>query len=214
MIDSQDVPPKKGRRPVSGMLRLLLVIVLVWIATGCLAERGLERTAAPARTVLKSSAAADDAPAKTAESEESAASGSATAAGEAKPDEKPDEKSQEAAPEGETAEAQTQEKPEEQPQDTPEEKPERPGKIVLDTEYDDRRVGDEQTDAVRAELGIVGDEALNRYVQSVAIRLLRHAPPRPFEYEFKIVDQTVPNAFALPGGKIYVSRGLLALVGS
>jgi len=108
--------------------------------------------------------------------------------------------------------------PSDAPSDEPapdEETPEKPpGRIVLDTEYDDRRVGDEQTEAVRAEMGIVEDEALERYVQSVAIRLLRHAPPRPFEYEFRIVDQTVPNAFALPGGKIFVSRGLLALVGS
>lgn len=210
---------------MSGMLRPLLVSVLVWISTGCLAERGLERTAAPARTVLKSSAATDESPAKAAESEgaatvdaesrspdptaeskaeagdASATEGgepeSATAAGESKSDEKPQEA-----------------KPEDESKDAPEEKPRRPGKIVLDTEYDDRRVGDDQTDAVRAEMGIVDDEALNRYVQSVAIRLLRHAPPRPFQYEFKIVDQTVPNAFALPGGKIYVSRGLLALVGS
>jgi predicted Zn-dependent protease len=87
-------------------------------------------------------------------------------------------------------------------------------RIILDTEYDDRRVGDEQTEAVRAEMGLVEDPELNRYVRSVATRLLRYAPPRRFEYEFGIVDQVVPNAFALPGGKIYVSRGLLALVGS
>ena len=182
---------------MSGMLRPLLLIVLVWIATGCLAERGFERTDAPARTVLKSSAAADEAPAKAAEAE-GAETKDAKSGG---PEPEPGEKSQEATPE-------------EKSQDVPAQKPRRPGKIVLDTEYDDRRVGDDQTDAVRAELGIVDDEALNRYVQSVAIRLLRHAPPRPFQYEFKIVDQTVPNAFALPGGKIYVSRGLLALVGS
>lgn len=87
-----------------------------------------------------------------------------------------------------------------------------PGRIVLDTPYDDRRVGEEQTDAVAAEMGIVEDPELNAYLQRVAKRLLRYAPPQPFEYTFKIVDQTVPNAFALPGGKIYVSRGLLALV--
>ena len=41
--------------------------------------------------------------------------------------------------------------------------------------------------------------------------LLRHAASSPFDYEFKIVDQAVPNAFSLPGGGIYVSRGLIAL---
>lgn len=87
-------------------------------------------------------------------------------------------------------------------------------RIVLDTEYDDARVGNDQTSLIEAEMGLVRDPALNAYVRSVALRLLRHAPDRPFDYEFKIVDQSVPNAFALPGGKIYVSRGLLALVTS
>lgn len=111
------------------------------------------------------------------------------------------------------AEPQGQEEEDEETK-KPEEEPKGPGRIVLDTPYDDRRVGEEQTDAVAAEMGLVEDPDLNAYVQRVAKRLLRHAPPRPFEYEFKIVDQTVPNAFALPGGKIYVSRGLLALVDS
>lgn len=87
-------------------------------------------------------------------------------------------------------------------------------RIVLDTVYDDARVGAEETPAIEAELGVLDDEALNAYVRRVALRLLQYAPPLPFDYEFKIVDQTVPNAFALPGGKIYVSRGLLALVTS
>jgi predicted Zn-dependent protease len=87
-------------------------------------------------------------------------------------------------------------------------------RIVLKTAYDDQRVGEDQDDSIEAELGLVKDEKLLQYVRSIGIRLVRHAPPQPFDYEFKIVDQTVPNAFALPGGKIYVSRGLLALVQS
>ena len=86
------------------------------------------------------------------------------------------------------------------------------GRIVLDTAYDDRKVGEDQTAEIEAELGLVEDEELLEYVRSVGIRLLRHAPPQPFDYEFKVVDQSAPNAFALPGGKIYVSRGLLALI--
>ncbi len=101
-----------------------------------------------------------------------------------------------------------------EPADDENEKKSGPGRVVLDTVYDDRRVGEDQTESIEAELGLVADEALNRYVRSVAVRLLRHAPNRPFDYEFKIVDQSAPNAFALPGGKIFVSRGLLALVTS
>jgi len=90
----------------------------------------------------------------------------------------------------------------------------RPGRIVLKTVYDDQRVGEEQSGAIEAEMGLIENEKLLEYVRSVGIRLLRYAPTRPFDYEFNIVDQRVPNAFALPGGKIYVSRGLLALVQS
>jgi predicted Zn-dependent protease len=95
-----------------------------------------------------------------------------------------------------------------------EEKGSKPGRIVLKTVYDDQRVGEEQRQVIEAEMGLVEDEELLEYVRSIGIRLLPHAPPRPFDYEFKVVDQRVPNAFALPGGKIYVSRGLLALVES
>jgi predicted Zn-dependent protease len=41
--------------------------------------------------------------------------------------------------------------------------------------------------------------------------LLRGLPRRDFAYRFAIVDEMEPNAFALPGGYIFVSRGLLAL---
>lgn len=95
-----------------------------------------------------------------------------------------------------------------------EEKRKQRRRMLLKTAYDDRTVGEEQTAIIAAELGIYADEELERYVHSVAVRLLRHAPPQPFDYEFKIVDQIVPNAFAVPGGKIYLSRGLLALVDS
>lgn len=213
MIDSPQVPPKEVRRSVARKL-LFILLVLVLTTTGCLAERGLERPTAPTRTVLETTAASGATPAEDAD-EPDAAGSAEPAATPATPDEPAADAAPDAgdakAGEGDSDAAGDGESKDGEPKD---EKPTDPGKIVLDTEYDDRRVGDDQTDAVQAEMGLVTDEALNRYVQSVAIRLLRHTPSRPFEYEFKIVDQTVPNAFALPGGKIYVSRGLLALVGS
>jgi len=198
MIDSQLDLPKKVRSPVTRKLFPILLVAL--LASGCTSDRGPVRpparpaNAAPATTHTAPASAEDPAPAPTAEAKP-AQDEENVETDEAEPSEATDEETDE-----EKAEREKEEKKDE--------------KIVLDTEYDDRRVGDDQTEAVMAEMGIVEDEALNRYVQSVAIRLLRYAPPRPFEYEFKIVDQTVPNAFALPGGKIYISRGLLALVGS
>ena len=92
-----------------------------------------------------------------------------------------------------------------------EEKPRR--EPVLSTDYDDERIGKEVSEEVRAEMGLVEDRELLEYVDAVGQRVARHAP-RSFDYQFRIVDQEVPNAFALPGGYIFVSRGLLILTNS
>jgi len=61
---------------------------------------------------------------------------------------------------------------------------------------------------------LIEDPELVAYVAEVGGRLARHAPRRRFSYKFQIVDQEAPNAFALPGGYIFVSRGLLTLANS
>lgn len=83
---------------------------------------------------------------------------------------------------------------------------------VLLTSKDDVRVGEENARAVEAQIGILDDPELTEYVQNIGKKLLRGLPRRDFAYRFLIVDQMEPNAFALPGGHIFVSRGLLALV--
>jgi predicted Zn-dependent protease len=92
--------------------------------------------------------------------------------------------------------------------------PKRPPEIVLRSESDDRRAGQDAAKEVESELGLVEDPALVAYVEQIGQRLAHFAPPRDFEYRFHIVDQEAPNAFALPGGQIYVSRGLLILANS
>ncbi len=86
--------------------------------------------------------------------------------------------------------------------------------IILSTRYDDRRAGEDAAQSVAAELGLLNDPAITEYVQEIGRRLLRGSPERSFDYQFAVVDQFEPNAFALPGGYIYISRGLLALVNS
>ena len=86
--------------------------------------------------------------------------------------------------------------------------------VVLDTAEADREVGQQQSQAVVAQIGVVKDEALAKYVQALGAKLARFAPQQPFAYQFQVVDQWSPNAFALPGGYIFVSRGLLVLTNS
>ena len=92
--------------------------------------------------------------------------------------------------------------------------PRRPPEVVLRSEGDERRAGTDMSKEVEAEFGLVTDPVLVGYVNEIGTRLARFAPPRDFDYHFRIVDQEAPNAFALPGGQIYVSRGLLLLANS
>lgn len=54
----------------------------------------------------------------------------------------------------------------------------------------------------------VVEPELTRYVRSVGDRLAR-VSDRPLPYEFNILNDSTPNAWALPGGKISINRGLL-----
>jgi len=83
--------------------------------------------------------------------------------------------------------------------------------VILTSEAVDENVGREAAQSVTSSLGLVDDPELVAYVNRIGQKLARHAPRGGFDYHFAIVDQDAPNAFALPGGYIYVSRGLLLL---
>ena len=84
-------------------------------------------------------------------------------------------------------------------------------RTVIMTTQDNVRVGREGAEQVAAQIGTLDDPELVAYVERIGKKLLRGLPYRDFAYKFAIVDQMEPNAFALPGGYIFVSRGLLAL---
>ncbi|RMG59875.1 MAG: peptidase M48 [Deltaproteobacteria bacterium] len=62
--------------------------------------------------------------------------------------------------------------------------------------------------------GFYRDEALEEYVAQVGRRLARVSHRPHLKYTFKIVNSSVVNAFALPGGFIAVNRGLLVNLSS
>jgi predicted Zn-dependent protease len=68
-------------------------------------------------------------------------------------------------------------------------------------------------DIVRA-YGIYDDPKVGKYVEEVGKRVLSKIMEPQFEYHFKTVDNEMVNAFALPGGYVYVTRGLLATLNS
>jgi predicted Zn-dependent protease len=57
------------------------------------------------------------------------------------------------------------------------------------------------------------DPALIEYVRSVGMKLAAVSDVE-LPYEFTVLNSSVPNAWALPGGKIAINRGLLTEIGS
>lgn len=80
------------------------------------------------------------------------------------------------------------------------------------------KLGREADPAIVAEYGTYDDPDLTEYVRRVGERVLAEShlrrPDTPPEYRidftFRVLDSPILNAFALPGGYVYVTRGLLA----
>jgi predicted Zn-dependent protease len=82
--------------------------------------------------------------------------------------------------------------------------------LVLVSEEQEIAMGREADPQIVAEYGLYDDAALAAYVDGVGQKMakLSHRPQLPFT--FRVLDSPVINAFALPGGYIYVTRGILA----
>jgi predicted Zn-dependent protease len=63
-------------------------------------------------------------------------------------------------------------------------------------------------------LGLVADQALQDYVQQVGVRLAAASERSQLPWTFRVVDDAMPNAFAFPGGYVFVTRGILGVVNS
>ncbi len=72
-------------------------------------------------------------------------------------------------------------------------------------------VGAQEHQKIIAQYGLVNDPALVSYVNDVGQKVTQDTERPDVMYKFYVLDSPIVNAFALPGGYIYVSRGLLAL---
>lgn len=86
--------------------------------------------------------------------------------------------------------------------------------FVATSEADELRLGQKSDQEVRQEYGVYDMPALQKYVDRVGQRLARVSHRPGLTYHFVVVDSPDINAFALPGGYIYVTRGILAYLNS
>ena len=62
---------------------------------------------------------------------------------------------------------------------------------------------------INKQLPIIGDPEVNRYINLLGDSIAGVADDRGLQWHFYVVDQADINAFAVPGGYIYVNRGLV-----
>jgi predicted Zn-dependent protease len=70
-------------------------------------------------------------------------------------------------------------------------------------------VGRELDAQVRQEMGLYENDELQRYVQDLGMRLAQSSQRPTLPWSFAVLDSPAVNAFALPGGFIYITRGIL-----
>lgn len=78
-------------------------------------------------------------------------------------------------------------------------------------ESSEAKIGAENHQAVLAEFGYYDDAAIQSYVNGIGQKLAANTERDGVKYTFTVIDSPVVNAFAVPGGYIYISRGLMAL---
>jgi predicted Zn-dependent protease len=74
---------------------------------------------------------------------------------------------------------------------------------------DDVQVGQQSAVQAEQQLPILNDAQTNAYLNRIGQRLAANAGGPQFQYRFRVVNASDINAFALPGGFVYVNRGVI-----
>ncbi len=86
--------------------------------------------------------------------------------------------------------------------------------FVLISEDQEIALGRQANALILKETPVYADPELEQLVQQVGEELASHSHRPELIYRFTVLDSTAINAFALPGGYIYITRGLLAYLNS
>ena len=74
---------------------------------------------------------------------------------------------------------------------------------------EEREMGLAVAEQAAREMPLLQDEPVVRFVRELGAYIVRRADTTGRDYEFRVIDSEVPNAFAIPGGFIFVNRGIL-----
>jgi predicted Zn-dependent protease len=86
--------------------------------------------------------------------------------------------------------------------------------IMLVSEAQEIQMGQEADQQVAPSMGLYEDQALQSYVAGIGAPMAAASERPQLPWTFRVVDDASVNAFAIPGGFIYVTRGLMAHLNS
>jgi beta-barrel assembly-enhancing protease len=82
--------------------------------------------------------------------------------------------------------------------------------VVLVSIEEEIEIGRTANEQLRKEVPELRDATVSGYVREVGKRLVRSAPGASYPYSFSIADLPERNAFSLPGGPVWINRGMLS----
>lgn len=82
--------------------------------------------------------------------------------------------------------------------------------IVLMSEEQEIAMGKEADPQIIAEFGLYEDKGLQTYLSQVGAKIAAVSHRKNITYNFRLLDAELINAFALPGGYVYFTRGIMA----
>jgi predicted Zn-dependent protease len=80
------------------------------------------------------------------------------------------------------------------------------------TVKEEKEMGDKLALQIQQNVVMINDPFITEYVDQIGRRLVEEAHDRRFDYHFYVVQEQEPNAFAIPGGHIFVTSGLIRFV--
>ncbi|MDF2772614.1 MAG: peptidase [Geminicoccaceae bacterium] len=86
--------------------------------------------------------------------------------------------------------------------------------VSLISQDQEIQMGQQGAQQVAQEIGLVNDQALQNYVQQVGAGMAAKSERPNLPWSFRVIDDPTPNAFAFPGGFIFITRGLLDMMNS
>ncbi len=86
--------------------------------------------------------------------------------------------------------------------------------LMLVSESQEIQMGAQSDPAVIAQFGLYPDSSIQQYVRGIGDRLAATSERPHLPWTFRVVDDPLVNAFALPGGYIYITRGIMGYFNS